>query len=909
MSIALDQAINYRSKYEISVSNKTLAPKNKSGYSKKHTISRKIVNVFMILSLLVMGFFGISGSENKSAQAFDIPGLDLCKMLSSDGVWYNAPEKAFMGPLNTPTSGKITAYEKYGVSGLNWTVWRGPVDKGAASEAFKKDYSDSNAYWANGDCIPVPEIITAGASNFLFALSKISVFVSGLVYQTAFETVGNAITPMQEQIAQVINPDSGQGGLKDTLYLDFIIPIIMLSALYLGWVGLVKRKSSEALTSAVWMIGSAITGLVLLINPMIIPNASNSVVKNVTEGVMGGITGATTNGLSEVGGTNLCSIDGGGDKTRNIVRLVQCSLWYSFLYVPWSTGQYGYSPSDPAGAELLGQNSDFLGGVSLDAQGKGNDATPKNWPIYQLDQQVYSLDQTSKDEAWSKIPQGMLGEPSNGNGSIENTVWKGDGTTSLISKALFSMIASIGAGLMIFILGMYMIVMEIGLIILMMLAPLFFLIGVHPGFGRRMALKWVETVISLTLKRVVLSVLLAVMITFYSIVIQIPESTLPWFGTVIMIIAISIAGLKYKDTLTDMFNQIDIGGGGAMPIDDTSKASGALKGAALGATVAAGGMLLGARANKASNVIKSGKSAKDSRPKALDEFHSQGAFNGGKGGNGDEGGQPDGGTGGGGPKGTNRSEPNFGGGTEAPETTPINTTQEEEEKASNGNGGPQRPDGPEPINHKADSDNDEKKETNGNGGGPKRPEGAEALNGSPAMTKQERVLKRAEAKRNSIDERLNKRVSKSTRTARVAGGMKTMTRAAASGAMLGYRGSDPGFIAMSANQSIQNSRAGQKAKTNDQVAAARKRQAEYNKAWKEFNSAQDEKAKADATERMNEVYKGMSYKEKNYIKGVKKVNNTVTKATGGSLPPRRPANGQPSRKHADPGALPRPTNK
>jgi hypothetical protein len=888
MSIALDQAINYKSKYEIKVDSKTLAPKKNKGYSKSRNAFRRAVTMLLVFSIMAMGFLGFSGAIPK-AQAADDP-FGICKTINKNGVWFNNSTAGYMGPMNTPSEGKITAYEKYGMSGTVWTVWRGPIDSGSDSPPYETDisnkYKSENAYFANGVCVPAPELLTAGTANTMFLFAKVTVFVSNLVYQVAFEGKDNAINPLQKQIAKVINPGNGERGLKDTLYLEFLIPVIMLSALYLGYVGLIKRRSSEAISSGIWMIGSAITGLWLLINPMTIPNFTNTAINAVTSGIMTGITSSSSDGLSNVGVTEagkpagpsaLCAVnEDAAHKERKITRLVQCSLWYSFIYVPWASGQYGISPTTQNQAErdILNQHASLMSsGVSLNAKGTGDNVERVNWPLYQLDKQVGNANQ---EAAWAQIPIAQLGQPGDGKGGTVNTAWKGDPSGGLITKAFFSLIAAIGVGIMIISLGMSMIVFELGLVILMMLAPLFFLVGVHPGFGRRLALKWVETMLSLTLKRIVLSVLLGVMITFYSIAIAIPESTLPWYGTLVLIVAISIAGMKYKDTVTDMFGNINLGGGG--PIQEPDSKMGAMaKGAMAGVVGGVMGGTIAGRASSTASVIRNGKTGTDSSKngsggaatqrakvsKALEGIESNG----------------------------------FGGGTSAADASSspaVSRVEPSFEGAPTGAGA-----GVAGVAGLAG--------TGSEAGDPKRKD-------TRIQEKQAAIASRSQAKRQKLEERLDGRVSKTSNTARRVGNFNTIAGAAFKGAVMGRSGADVTYIASSTQAAVLKKKMDAQKQGKKDVAVAGRRQTEYTQAWEEYNAATTEADKKNASEKIKATYGQMSAGEKKYLKGVGKLNEQTSgqmnKAAGLPKKPAQPTSGSssssnkvaPRRRYVDPTA-------
>lgn len=906
MSITLDQAVNYRSKYEITVDSKAFKNQKTNGYSFKKNFFRNAINVFLVLSMVVVGLLGSGGASQKAnAAPWD---FDVCDMIAGNGSYLNSRELKIMGPALLPGSkgtngnkdSKITAYEKFGTSGTNWTVWRGPKhDAKKDTNAFTKagdKFKDDNAYFANGVCVPAGEIVSASFANGVFGLSKIIVFSSNLAYQMAYEGSSSIIDPLQEQISLMITGANGQPGLKDSLYLDFMIPMIMFAALYMAWVGIVKRRSTDALHAALWMVGSAVTGMILLSNPMIIPAASNGLVSNVTTGIMTGVSGGAASGLADIGNGELCALgETGNDKaSRNTSRLVQCSVWYSFIYVPWATGQFGFSPetADPAGSAMYVQFKEGMKNpIVLTENGTGDTYKIKNpnWAIYQIDNQInHFKSDTDTEDNWAAIPVAMLGQPSESGEGMVNTTWSGDGNASLISKAFFSLIAASGAAIMIIVLSMSMIIFELGLVILMMVAPLFLLIGVHPGFGRKIALKWVETIISLTLKRIVLSVLLGVMITFYSIAISLSENDgVSWFQVVVIVIAISIAGLKYKGLLTDMFGQVDLGGGGAMK-PEPGKTGGLVKGAIAGGVGALiGSNLAGKAGGSTSTIIKRTTSKTTSSNTRVEPKKSS---------------TKAGSVGGGPKKGSKQSrvEPNI----ETPNLeTPVTPNLDKHVEPGSTTDFAPFEDSKQFAGTTWNDDEKEKTkptprpESQTSTGGTKRVEpelGKLPRQPTKLTPRGEKVVKKIETKRTKLEDKLQGDFARTTTKRRVMGNMSTLGGGIVKGAFMGYNGGDVSFIASSAQNTARQSKVNKHKQANNNITQAKARQKEYSKAWEKMEGATTTAEKQAATEAINKTYGSMSKREKTYIKQVGKVQRKFgnTDAVGPNNKPPRFTNKQ-----------------
>jgi hypothetical protein len=661
MTLALPPQGN-RARYDITVVSHESDPSGKEskrfsrkGYSRAQNIGTKVGAAFialMITGLMLLGNI----STAPAAKAGDWQMLNGLRDVICGTAYFNAePDDRGLGPntadpkLMKLENTKITGYEKYGMAGMTWTVWLGTEDHGQLSgegDVAGKQLvgmgggKDSLNNWAKTDgsayssfynskseCSPIGEIGPTAVGNFLLSVTSWIVNISNLLFQTATESSSSVIDTLEPTIETIVTQ------LKDALYLEFLAPVLMFGALYLGWKGLVKRSSTEAGTSALWMFGATAAGFAILANPMFLPSVVNTVVSTVSETTIAAITnvalaGNKTSGVTSSNAT-LCTVDGNNGQTqksdssgkvtivdfnksqnaaRTSVRQIQCTLWYSFMYTPWVIGQYGVSPSETDNTILTdgypNKTGDIDPLVSIPKDiGLGNGSTPGNWPLYQLDNKVNypGSNESDQEKAMLNVAASQLYK------ADPNGTWKGTSSMNRVTTATLAMISALGAGAMIAIISMSMIVLQIGVVILTLFAPLFLLVGVHPGFGRRIALGWLESLAGLAMKRIVLSVLLAVMLVFYSAVLS-ASASIDWLISMIMVIAVSIGGITYKDQLTTMFSRISFGGNGGIDEKDGSQhvkraAGGAVRGAwgvagaatALGIGAIAGGA--GARKN------------------------------------------------------------------------------------------------------------------------------------------------------------------------------------------------------------------------------------------------------------------------------------------------------------------------
>lgn len=570
-----------------------------------------VTNIIVVLLIGIISFSGVlqMSSTNKAnanfltdfiAEVFCGPEAYYFEPMSPNAqglVPFGIGEPHMRKDGRTPTGG-MTAYEKYGVSGTQFSMYRGTeigmnktendwgIDRKEAKDAISSDDSDPRG---KGECFPIIGYIETGAANAIFEFTGIFTTIAIWVYGSAFNPTW--VEDINSAVADVITGTGNNDGLRDVLYFQFLHVVLIFSALYLGWVGLAKRASLQAGQSAVWMIMAVLVGSLLLYNPKFLPDFANDIVTGVEEAILTGTTGVAL-GISPTDSSqNYCQVEraGGASDRDMIIRQMECSLWSTFVYMPWVAGQYGTSTSE---VQTIANDQGNRFDVSL-----GGRTFSGNIALYQLDAQ--SMDYTSENtrearqakvERWFGVADYLAEEK-----PTEFDSWAGAGSTGRIGVATLSLVAS-GFGLAsVIVLSMLMLVYNLAMAMLIFVSVLFLLIGAHPGMGRGIALRWAEMVVGTILKRIMAAALLGILMAFYAIIMNnaLPGGSGLGYGIALLaIIAISIATLGYRKSLTEAFSTVNFGGtqsgleGG--PSTGTKRAGAALGSAALSGIAAVG---------------------------------------------------------------------------------------------------------------------------------------------------------------------------------------------------------------------------------------------------------------------------------------------------------------------------------
>jgi hypothetical protein len=94
---------------------------------------------------------------------------------------------------------------------------------------------------------------------------------------------------------------------------------------------------------------------------------------------------------------------------------------------------------------------------------------------------------------------------------------------------------------------------------LLIAGPFFLIIGTHPGFGRVVAMRWVEMIIGVLLKQVAVAIVLSVLLYAYSLIMGTSDTSLPWALKILMIALVTVAVFIYRKPFTHLFSAVGYG--------------------------------------------------------------------------------------------------------------------------------------------------------------------------------------------------------------------------------------------------------------------------------------------------------------------------------------------------------------
>jgi len=467
---------------------------------------------------------------------------------------------------NNVYAGPATAYETFGTAGLNWSNER---------------YQDLGA-----SCLPVVAYTMNSVANMFFNLDQLMASIGLTIYGWAINV--DIFSPFFDTIKRLFIGDGtpGNPGLVHLLFLNYLSLIVMLGALLMGWQGLVKKRSSEAVQSAIWMIGSAGLILAFLSHPIGVASTLDKGLNYTTSTLISTLSNVGSAGNGS-GSQNMCELSGNLPATDlRGARMGQCSIWKTFLYTPWAAGQFGNlaNAKVPNATKVVINNESTLDGKgqTVSSSSSFSDTT---YPLVYLDAHVLNHDQVIQTYPKSqdaidvanaqKILSPILIDKTKNETILVNTLinnygkkgsisqagvpsFTGDDWTGRLSIAFLDIVAMLVSMIPILTFTFSMIGLQLILVFLFLVAPFALTLGVNPGFGRKITMTWIEMVAGAALKIVGNAFLLGILMFFIQVIMGMGGA---WIIQVLMITMACFGIMVYRKKILSGF-KLSLGGSG-----------------------------------------------------------------------------------------------------------------------------------------------------------------------------------------------------------------------------------------------------------------------------------------------------------------------------------------------------------
>jgi hypothetical protein len=218
-------------------------------------------------------------------------------------------------------------------------------------------------------------------------------------------------------------------------------------------------------------------------------------------------------------------------------------LWSVLVCKPWLDGELGttqWAPPNSVGATTNVVNQ--FGRQLLWSQAIAANEQPTQALI------------TAKQDTYTGIAQKL-----HANFPAVYPLFQGNQWTTRVEIGFEALFAALAAGLLVLLIALTLIVLKIGFLLLLVAGPFFLIIGVHPGFGRVIAIRWFEMLVGVLMKSVAIALVLSVLLYCYSLIMGTTDQALPWGLKIMMIALVTVAVFIYRKPFTHLFSSVGYG--------------------------------------------------------------------------------------------------------------------------------------------------------------------------------------------------------------------------------------------------------------------------------------------------------------------------------------------------------------
>ncbi|TNY35134.1 hypothetical protein EIO00_19975 [Thermomonospora catenispora] len=460
------------------------------------------------LLLAVLALFMLSPVAPAAADPF---GGDPCRPADNPAPeMYGAGYEGMIKPPGYPSEElkrtppeKLTYYDRYGTAGQFWYA----VDMGCA---------DAMSMMGNA------------LANTTFTLVRVIDRTTITVYQAA---ASEALLGWLKNTVDDVISDMGE-----TFNARYWSWVVILGAIWLAWWGLVRKRASRVTEGTIWMVAAMVALIWLVARPADFTTLGTKVSEATSAAFNAALPQASNKGavcIPSPDGQNPAASPDVDATTRNAN-----GLWVALVCKPWLMGEFG--TADP-NAKIVRDNADKLlwsQAVDLpEAHGQTR------------------LDLSKKADAYKQVAENIKEEHPG-----VYPLFQGKNWTSRLAVAFGALFAALVAGLLILVIAIALIVVKIAFLLLLVAGPIFLGIGIHPGIGRVIAMRWLELLLSMLLKQAALIGVLALLLWTYGLILS---EGLPWGLQILLISLVTLAAFIYRKPFQHLFSAVGYSAVGA----------------------------------------------------------------------------------------------------------------------------------------------------------------------------------------------------------------------------------------------------------------------------------------------------------------------------------------------------------
>ena len=404
------------------------------------------------------------------------------------------------------------------------------------------NYGTAGQFWAATGlkCSDMTSLIGNNVAGMVFDMAKSLDRVTITVYQSAAGS--NILTWLSSSVDTLIS------ALGKAIYFPFLAPVVIIGAIWLAWQGLIRKRATRTIEGTIWMVIACAAAIWLIGQPQDFTGVGTTVSNGVTS-----VLNTAFDNLPAGNNSSCLPIQTKDPQTvsanyafntgSGLVDENANELWSVLVCKPWLEGEFGTTQYAQLGTPAAKNNViDEYGRSLLYAQAFATNEQPTT-ALTQAKQLIYS---------------GISANLQTQNPSVY-ALFQGNQWTTRLEIAFFALFAAVAAGLLVLLIALTLIILKLGFLLLLVAGPFFLIVGVHPGFGRVVAIRWFEMLVGVLLKQVAVALVLSVLLYCYTLIMGTTDQQLPWGLKIMMISLVTVAVFIYRKPFQHLFSSVGYG--------------------------------------------------------------------------------------------------------------------------------------------------------------------------------------------------------------------------------------------------------------------------------------------------------------------------------------------------------------
>ena len=414
-----------------------------------------------------------------------------------------------------------------------------PASSGKQPATLYDQYGVAGDYWAatNLQCSDMTSLIGNNVASMVFDAAKSIDRVTITIYQSA---AGNGILSWLTRVADKLITSLG-----NAIYFPYLAVVVILGAIWLAWQGLIRKRGTRTIEGTIWMVVACAAAIFLIGKPA-----------DVT-----GLGAGVSNGMSQALNVAFAKLPAPGRATASRAEGRSAG---PAVHLQLHLGQRRRRPErrravDRAGLQALaGRRVRHLGVLDRQRQADGGQHLRQAAAVGAGHRGQREADERADPGEAVHLRRASRAASSSSDPGIY-PLFQGKQWTTRLEVAFAALFAAVVAGVLVLLISVTLILLKLGFLLLLIVGPFFLLIGTHPGFGRVVALRWVEMLVGVLLKQAAVALVLSVLLYCYALIMGTSDPVLPWALKILMIALVTVAAFIYRKPFQHLFSAVGYG--------------------------------------------------------------------------------------------------------------------------------------------------------------------------------------------------------------------------------------------------------------------------------------------------------------------------------------------------------------